>query len=115
MTHAKRPHPGDKIDITATDWRPGPTAIRHAVKSALDLVARHNDGLVYIGLVRPFLPSWASGPQVGATICALVRQGVLVPTGEFAESGDARNRNATRATRVYRLVGDLTTDAKAAA
>lgn len=108
MSHPQTARNGDEIDITAADWRPGPLAVREAVKSSLEFVARHNSGLVHIGLVRPLLPPWASGPQVGATICTLVRQGTLVPTGAFAESGDTKNRHGSRPVRVYVLSRALT-------
>lgn len=100
----------DELDIVAADHRSTPTAIRDAVRTAVTAVAHNNHGLVSIANVRPLLPPWATGPQVGATICHLVRAGTLEPTGQFTESGDRRNRHGSRPVRVYRLV-----DGKAAA
>lgn len=96
----------DEIDIVARDHRVTSTEIRAAVLVGIQR-AWQKYGRVHIGLVRPYLPPWATGPQVGATITTLVRNGVLVPTGGFALSNNRRTRNRLRPVKVYRLTADV--------
>lgn len=94
----------DEIDLTATDFRPGAVEIRAAIRQAVTAAASRNGGLVHIADVRPLLPPWATGPQVGATICHLARGGYLAHTDRFRPNGNTRTRNRTRPAEVYRLV-----------
>lgn len=96
----------DEIDITAVDPRPGPTAIRAAIHDAIRRCATLY-GEVHIAQVRARLPLWATGPQVGATICALTRSGHLVGTGRYAPNGNTTTRNRTRPAEIRRLVRPL--------
>lgn len=94
----------DEIDLTATDHRPGPSAIRAEIRRAITVVAARTGGLVHIADVRKELAPWATGPQVGAAICHLVRSGRLAHTGRYLPNGNRATRNRTRPAEVYRLV-----------
>lgn len=94
----------DEIDIVAQDHRVISQDIRAAVDVAIEAAARDNDGRVWIGAMRPHLPPWATGPQVGAQMTVHVRSGALVWDGRsYAPSGNRRRRNALRPVKVYRL------------
>lgn len=93
----------DEIDLTATDLRPGPAQIRAEIRKAIAATAEAHDGLVHIADVRKLLPPWATGPQVGAAICHLVRGGTLTHTGRYLPNGNRATRNRTRPAEVYRL------------
>lgn len=93
----------DEIDVTAADWRPTSTNIRAAIRDAIATTAATHDGLVHIADVRKLLPPWATGPQVGAAICHLVRGGTLAHTGRYLPNGNRATRNRTRPAEVYRL------------
>lgn len=97
----------DEIDVTAADWRPSRVEARREIRRAVIAVARHHGGLVHIADVRPLLPAWVDGHQVGAYLCALVRQGVLVGTGSYRANGDRTSRNRTKQAEVRRLVGQI--------
>lgn len=94
----------DEIDLTATDFRPGPAAIRAEIRRAITAVAAKTGDLVHIADVRKELAPWATGPQVGAAICHLVRGGYLTHTGRYLPNGNTRTRNRTRPAEVYRIV-----------
>lgn len=93
----------DSIDITAADWRPSRVSARAAIRAAVEVVAGSHDGLVHIADVRPLIPKWADPHQVGAIVCALVRQGVLERTGDYRPNGGGKSRNALKPAAVYRL------------
>ena len=96
----------DEIALTEADHRPHAADIRAAVDAANE--ALHDRGeQIHIGNIRPLLPPWASGPQVGARITGHVRRKALQWTGEFALNGNTRTRNALRPCKVYRLVKAL--------
>lgn len=97
-------HSPDVIDVVAADWRPTPRAIRAEIHKAIRQAAAEHDGEVHIATVRELLPPWATGPQVGATICALVRSGHLQNTGRYAHSGNRTQRNRTRPAEIRCLV-----------
>lgn len=98
----------DEIDLTTRDFRPGSVEIRTEIHRAITTTAEAHDGLVHIADVRELLPRWATGPQVGAAICHLVRSGTLAHTGRYLPNGNARTRNRTRPAEVYRLARPIT-------
>lgn len=95
----------DEIDATAADWRPSSADIRNEIRNAVETAAQKHGGLVHIADVREHLPAWVTGPRVGANICALVRKGLLVHTDIIRPNGNARTRNRTRPSGVYRYAG----------
>lgn len=93
----------DEITYTEQDHRVTAQDIREAVDGAIQ--ALHDRGeAIHIGNIRPLLPAWATGPQVGARMNGHVRRGSLVWTGDFALNGNTRTRNALRPCKVYELV-----------
>lgn len=92
----------DEITFTEKDHRVVSQDIRRAVDDAIELLHTWGDP-IHIGNIRPLLPPWASGPQIGARITGHVRRGALEWTGEFALNGNTRTRNALRPCKVYRL------------
>lgn len=98
----------DEIDIVGRDHRVISQDIRAAVDAAIEIVADETGGWVDIGRMRPHLPPWATGPQVGARITAHVRTGVLIWDGHsFSTNGNRRHRNGARPVKVYWLAGNL--------
>lgn len=97
----------DAIDVVATDWRPSRVEARVEILRAIDLVAAQNDGLVHTSWMRPHLPSWIDPHQIGAMVCALVRQRVLVDTGRVLPNGGHASRNRTKRAAVYRLAAPV--------
>lgn len=96
----------DEISVTERDHRPTAADIRWAVDDAIETL--HNAGEpIHIGNIRPLLPAWATGPQIGARMTGHVRRGALVWTGRFAMNGNTKTRNAMRPAKVYRLVKPL--------
>lgn len=94
----------DEIDAVARDWRPWRVEDRAVVLAAVDAAAAANDGEVHIADVRERLARDVDPHTVGAVICALVRQRVLVGTGVFRPNGGVKSRNATKPAEVRRLV-----------
>lgn len=94
----------DALAVVAADERAGAREVRAAVLDAIEATGRQEFS---ISDLREHLPAWATGPQVGATITALVRSGVAVWTGRTALSGNARQRNNLRPVKVYRLTRPL--------
>lgn len=94
----------DLLDVLANDVRPIDTETREALLAAVHAAAAEHDGLVSIAWIRPHLPKWAQWPGLGAFVSALVRQGVLVWTGEYTTNGNAQTRNALRPAKIYRLM-----------
>lgn len=97
----------DEIDLTAADHRRSSVEIRTEIRKAIRTTANSHDGLVHIADIRKVLPPWATGPQVGAAICHLVRGGTLAHTGRYLPNGNRATRNRTRPAEVYRLVRPL--------
>lgn len=98
----------DVIDAVAHDWRPSRVEARAAILAAVDQVAAQHDGLVHVAWVRPLLPEWIDQHQVGATVCALVRQRVLAGTGRYLPNGNHASRNRTKPSEIRRLTRPLT-------
>lgn len=94
----------DELDAMLTDWRPNSVNTRALVRAAVMRCAAEHKGLVHASWIRDFLPVYANPQQVGATICALVRQGFLRPTGRYLPNGGTQSRNATKRAEVRRLV-----------
>lgn len=97
----------DEIDAVAANPYPWATDDRAAVLDAIASAARETDYYVHISDVRYYMRRQVDPHMVGAVICALVRQGVLVGTGEYWPSGNAKSRNRTRPAEVRRLVKSL--------
>ncbi|EYR64275.1 hypothetical protein N866_13575 [Actinotalea ferrariae CF5-4] len=97
----------DELDALAADWRPWAVADRAVVLAAVEAAAAASGGEVHASTVREHLAREV-GPHVpGGVICALVRQRVLVDTGQVRPSGDGTKRNRTKRLPVYRLTGPL--------
>lgn len=93
----------DVIDTVAADPSPFRALDRDLILGAIDRVAAQNDGLVHASWIRPLLPAYVDSHSIGATICALVRQRVLVGTGTYLPNGNHRTRNRTKPSEVRRL------------
>ena len=93
----------DAIDSVATDWRPSARDDRVAIHDAIERAAAANNGEVHIADVRAHLTRDVDPHRIGAAICALVRQGVLVGTGQYRGNGNHRSRNRTRPAEVRYL------------
>ena len=75
-------------------------AIVDAIRASVDY-----QGLTSSNGWRPLLPAWVYPRVVGATVNALTKAGVLVPTGHWVTSDDIKGRNSGRPARVYRWNG----------
>ena len=93
----------DELDVVATDWRPSARDDREAIYEAIERAAADNNGEVHIADVRQNLDRDVDPHRIGAAICHLVRQGVLVGTGKFRDNGNHRSRNRTRPAEVRYL------------
>lgn len=103
----------DEIDVKASDWRPWAVEDRAVVLAAIDRAAAANDGEVHITDVRAHLAREVDPNVVGAVMCALVRQRVLVATGEYRPNGGTKSRNGTKPAAVRRLVRPVPIDTAA--
>jgi hypothetical protein len=101
----------DVIDRTAVDPSPFRTLDRALILAAIDRSAAEHDGLVHAAWVRPLLPRYVDSHSVGAVICALVRQRVLVGTGDYLPNGNHRTRNRTKPSEVRRLTRPISQEA----
>ena len=105
--------PEDTADeITAAvhaDHLPNRVESRALIREAVHEVARRHGGRVHIAWVRPLVPTYARGPQLGASLRIWTRAGLLVPTGEFLPNGDpsTKARNAAKPAPVKRLVREI--------
>lgn len=97
----------DEIDAVSQDWRPGAEDDRAAIRAAIQAAADESGGFVHAADVRRHLAREVNPHAMGAVICALVRQGVLVNTETVRDNGGARSRNATKPARVRVLMGNL--------
>ena len=93
----------DTLDHIAAEKRVIDHETRVALLDAVQRVAAEHDGLVHISWLREAIPAWCVGVSLGAFISALVRQRVLVSTGEYRASGNWKQRNGLRAALVYRF------------
>ena len=103
----------DILDAVVTDWRPSRVESREAIRKAVMRAAADHRGQVHAATVRENLPSWVSPFQVGACICAWVRQGYLIPTGRIRPNGQAHSNNRTKLSEVRRLVKPIPPEATA--
>lgn len=100
----------DRVDIDAASKEPGEdrnATTRAAYLDAIKHVTSRTGGTFHIGQVRPLVDESLSGPAVGALICGLSRRRLIEHTGEYAESGNSRQRNSTRPVPVFRVTGAL--------
>ena len=66
-------------------------------------------GRVTAAWVRPHLPRWALGPQVGAVMSVLTKRGLLVRVpGAVHESENMGQRNGTRIMPLYTRTREIT-------
>lgn len=98
----------DVIDHTAANPSPFRTLDRALILRAIDRAAAEHDGEVHAAWVRPLLPSYVDPNAIGATICVLVRQRVLVGTGRYLPNGNHRTRNRTKPSEIRRLTRPIT-------
>jgi len=59
------------------------------------------DGTVSSNDWRPRIPTWCYPAVVGATVNALAKAGVLIPTGQWVTSDDRKGRNTGKPSRSY--------------
>lgn len=104
----------DELDVVARDWRPSRVESREAIRQAVMRAAADHRGLVHIADVRPLLPSWRNPAQIGAVLCAWVRQGYLTPTGRYRPNGDGASRNRSKPAEVRRLARPIPPERKTA-
>ena len=80
---------------------------RHADEHAAVLAAIQADfdehGSVDANRVRPRIPAWVYSRVISATYSALRNRGLLIPTGEWVVSTDAKGRNVGKPQKVYTL------------
>lgn len=94
----------DILDHIAAEKRIIDHETRVALLDAVQRVAAEHDGLVHASRLRPALPQWVTkSKSYGAFVNALVRQKVLVATGQFLPSGNTEQRNGDRPAKVYRF------------
>jgi hypothetical protein len=74
---------------------------RQAVVDAIAASVRP-DGTVCSNDWRPLIPTWVHPRVIGATVNALMKAGVLIPTGQWVISDDRKGRNSGRPMRVLR-------------
>lgn len=75
-------------------------AIVSAIRDSVD-----QQGMTSSNHWRPLIPAFVYPRVVGATVNALTKAGVLVPTGEWLTSNDVHGRNSGRPVRLYRWTG----------
>src|SRR5690606_18346561 len=64
----------DELDLLATAWYPTAAESREAIRRAVMAAASEHGGLVHAATVREHLPPWVNPSQIGAQMCAWVRQ-----------------------------------------
>lgn len=101
----------DAIDTTAANPNLFRIHDRALIVAAIDRVASEHDGQVHAAWVRPLLPAHVEPTQIGAVICALVRQRVLVGTGRYLPNGGEKSRNRTKPSEVRRLTRPIQQEA----
>jgi hypothetical protein len=74
---------------------------RAAVVKAIAASVRP-DGTTDANTWRPLIPPYVYSRVIGATVNALMKAGVLVPTGQWVISDDRKGRNSGRPMRVLR-------------
>jgi len=76
---------------------------RSAVLTAIHEAANVGGGLVTAASVRPLIPEWVPAPVVGNVFSQLTKNGTLVHTGGYADSGNLKSRNGGRPMKIYRV------------
>lgn len=77
---------------------------RAAVRAAVTRAASEHGGYVHASWIRPHLPADVEPHVVGAVVGALHRSGHLAPTSRPALPNGGGSGNATKLSRVSRLV-----------
>lgn len=93
----------DAIATTAANPNPFRVLDRDLILAAIDRAAAEHDGQVHAAWVRPLLPAHVEPTQIGAVVCALVRQRVLAGTGRYLPNGNHASRNRTKPSEIRRL------------
>lgn len=96
-------------DLIASEWTREDH--RRAIRQAVLDAAAANGGRVHIAAVRRFLPAWVAPSMIGACVNRLARRGYLAATGTYRPNGDAKARNATKRSPVWRLVRPIPPEA----
>lgn len=96
-------------DAIATDWTR--EQHREAIRQAVLRAAADHNGRVHITAVRQHLPAWVAPAVTGACINRLARRGYLAASGQYRPNGDAKSRNATKRSPVWRLVRPIPPEA----
>lgn len=104
----------DHIDAVNANPYPWAADDRAAVLAAVAAAAAESGGEVHAATVRAHLSREVGPHVIGAVICALVRQGVLVGTGTYRHNGGSKSRNRTKPAEVRRLVRPIPPEALAA-
>lgn len=100
-TETDRPADYSLLDFLANDPETRAAAEREVICDAVNAAAR--DLVTFSAFdVRCRLARDVNPHRVGAVISGLVKSGVLVKTGMFAESGNSKSRNAHRPMPCYR-------------
>ena len=86
---------------------------RADVRRAVTLAAAEHRGLVHASYVRPHLPADIPPHVIGAVIGSLHRSGHLAPTARPAMPNGGPSGNATKLSRVSRLVRAIETETAA--
>ena len=100
-SYAAGPDPHTVAVLTLIAGDPLHARDREAIVTAIRASVRP-DGTVCGNDWRGLIPRWVYPRVIGATVNALTRARVLVPTGAWAISDDTLGRNSGRPVRVYR-------------
>ena len=96
-------------ELAAQDWLPSKALARQLIIGAVNRAADDHAGRVTAAWVRPHLPRWAIGPQVGAVMSVLTKRGLLVRVpGAVHESENMGQRNGTRLMPLYTRTREIT-------
>ncbi len=91
------------LDQLANEPAPRGHAESTLIRLAVIAAACDNGGIVTAATLRPLLPETVNPHRIGAVVSALVKQGILVRTGRYAESSNRKWRNMHRPMPVYEV------------
>lgn len=98
---AAPPDPTRDAILALVDADPVHSRDRAAIIDAIERAVR-SDGTVSSNAWRPLIPTFVYNRCVGSTVHALIRAGVLQPTGDYERSTDTHGRNGNKVNPVYR-------------